>query len=58
MVKSEVLIKEICNQFKNNIIEYMILKDIKILEPNDILLEVLEVSLLEIFKKYKNDNYD
>jgi len=58
MVKSERLISEICNQFKSNIIEYMRLKDIKVLEPNDILLDILEVSLLEIFKKFKNDNYD
>jgi len=58
MVKSSILIKEIVDNFRINLESYMNLENIAILSCNDKLIEILENTILDIIRKYRNDNYD
>ena len=58
MVKSKVLIKEITEKFREMLESYMNLENIAIMNCNDKLVKILKQSIIEVFRKYRNDNYD
>lgn len=58
MVKSKVLISEITEKFREMLESYMKLENIAILSCNDKLIDILKQSIIEVLRKYRNDNYD
>ena len=55
MVKSNILIIEITEKFRENLESYMKMENIAILSCNDKLVKILKKTIIEIFEKYKRD---
>lgn len=58
MFKSKILIKEITDKFREMLESCMKLENIAIMNYNDKLVDILKQSIIEVFRKYRNDNYE